>query len=669
MVLDSTVYSDEEYIALAFTEHRDKIRDSIHTVLLELIYSHRSYLRPTKMREVANEEVKGIEHYFNTIDIAQVRHLASRQVKAGLAIDAVVRIWAVLNEFCYKTLSPELLPVGLNLVNQYNSNYMQSYVDAREENILEEQEHIRHAMQRSLSHNNLWLRTAAEVSRAATSTLNLNKLLSASVTLIRKHFDFYHVGLFLLDDTRDWAMLLASKQRNEDNILKRGLKLFVDNKTLVGKCAKTGEVQIVTDLRVEEFRHDKSILDDTRSALALPLISRSVVIGTIFIQSSELSTFGNDDIIRLQTVADQVTNAIQNARLYHELEMHNENLAQAVQTRTVELQTTKERVEAILNNSPDGILLIDTSSKIEQCNTISKTMFDYEMLDLTGKSIYELIDQPSVEVLQKQIKKCIENKQSTRFQITVKTSNQSTFDGGVALAIVETAGPTNALVCSIRDISESVRAEERIKSSLQEKEVLLREIHHRVKNNLQVISSLLDLQAGYTDDQKATELLLESQNRVRTMALVHERLYQSQDLAQIDFSTYLKELTTTLFNSYRIDGNRVGLEVYSDSIFLDIDRAIPCGLIINELVSNALKHAFPNNIKGMISVQLKSIEQKQYTVIVSDNGIGLPKDLDLHRTETLGLQLVSGLAMQLDATIGLQRQNGTQFEIRFALPD
>ena len=669
MVLESTVSSGEEQVAIAFIEHREVILDSIHAVLLELIYSHRSYLRPSKMRAVAIEEVKGIEEYFNTLDIVSVRDLASRQVKSGLGIDAVVRIWAVLNAFCYKNLSAELIPIGLNLVNQYNSTYMQSYVDAREENILEEQEHIRHAMQRSLSHNNLWLRTAAEVSRAATSTLNLNKLLSASVTLIRKHFDFHHVGLFLLDDTRNWAMLLASKQRNEDNILKRGLKISVDNKTLVGKCANTGEVQIVTDLRTEEFLHDKSILTDTRSALVLPLISRSVVIGTIFIQSSELSTFGNDDIIRLQTVADQVTNAIQNARLYHELEMHNENLAQAVQTRTVELQTTKERVEAILNNSPDGILLIDTNGKIEQCNTISKSMFEYNMSDLTGKSIYELVAQPSIQVLQDQIKKCIDNKQSRRFQITVKTSNQSTFDGGVALAIVETAGLTTALVCSIRDISESVKAEERIKSSLQEKEVLLREIHHRVKNNLQVISSLLDLQAGYTDDKKATELLLESQNRVRTMALVHERLYQSHDLAQIDFSTYLKELTTTLFHSYRIDGNRVGLQVFSDSIFLDIDRAIPCGLIINELVSNALKHAFPDNRKGMITVELRRVKEKQYTVIVNDNGIGLPKDLDLHHTETLGLQLVSGLAVQLDATIGVQRQNGTQFELRFALVD
>ena len=650
-----------------FKEKHEQIIDSIHQTLISLIYSHRSYLRPSKMKMVAEREVNSIEHFLHNRDLVHVADIADQQVKAGLSVQAVVNIWKILSDFCYQNLTPDQAALGAEIINQYNAAYMESFVNSREKNILEEQEHIRHAMQRSLSHNNLWLRTAAEVSRAATSTLNLNKLLSASVTLIRKHFDFYHVGLFLLDDTHNWVMLLASKQRTEENSLKRGHKIFVNNETLVGKCANTGEVQIVTDLRVEEFAHDKSILAETRSALALPLISRSVVIGTIFIQSSELSTFGNDDIIRLQTVADQVTNAIQNARLYHELEMHNENLAQAVQTRTVELQTTKERVEAILNNSPDGILLIDTTGKIEQCNTISTSMFKYDMSELTGKSIYELIDPSNVEIFQDQITKCINNQQSTRFQITVKTSHQSTFDGGVALAIVETVGPTVALVCSIRDISDSVRAEERIKASLQEKEVLLREIHHRVKNNLQVISSLLDLQAGYTGDAKATELLLESQNRVRTMALVHERLYQSQDLAQIDFSTYLKELTTTLFNSYRIDGNRIGLEVYSDMIYLDIDRAIPCGLIINELVSNALKHAFPENRQGLISVQLKSADQKQYTVIVSDNGIGLPKELDLHRTETLGLQLVSGLAVQLDATIGLQRQNGTQFEIRFAL--
>lgn len=664
---NATVPDNVKMLLEQFSNGQEYLVNSIHQILIESIYAHRSFLRPSKMRRVAEDEVNGLQNFLKQRQIEPVETLAHKHVKLGLAIESVIRISRIVNEFCFTYLDGEVISLGLDAYSQYQSVYMQSYITARETNILEEQEHIRHAMQRSLSHNNLWLTTAAEVSRAATSTLNLNKLLSASVNLIQKHFGFYHVGLFLLDDTREWARLLASKQGAGESLLKRGLKIQIDNSTMVGKCANIGEVQIVTDLRVEEFQHDKSILSATRSALSLPLISREVVIGTIFIQSTDLSKFGNDDIIRLQTVADQVTNAIQNARLYHELEMHNENLAQAVQIRTLELQTTKDRVEAILNNSPDGILLINSNGVIEQCNTISTAMFNHSMNALSGKSIYDLVHSSDVDLVESRIHECLHNRSSMRFQMLAKRSDQSTFDGGVALAVVKTLGTANAIVCSIRDISDTVQAEERIKASLREKEVLLREIHHRVKNNLQVITSLLDLQAGYTTDTEATELLLESQNRVRTMALVHERLYQSQDLAQIDFRTYIKELTTTLFNSYLIDSSRVGLDVDSDTCHLDIDRAIPCGLIINELVSNSLKHAFPEDRTGVIRVHLRSEDNEKFAIIVSDDGIGLPKDLDLDHSETLGLQLVSGLAVQLDATIGVKRQSGTQFEIRFAL--
>jgi two-component sensor histidine kinase len=213
-----------------------------------------------------------------------------------------------------------------------------------------------------------------------------------------------------------------------------------------------------------------------------------------------------------------------------------------------------------------------------------------------------------------------------------------------------------------------VTAEAQIKASLQEKEVLLREIHHRVKNNMQVISSLLALQAGYTDDDDANQMFRESQNRIRSMALVHELLYQSQDLAKIDFVEYVHKLTRHLLHSYLTDSKRISLDIVSGPVFLEIDMAIPCGLIINELISNSLKHAFPDNREGTLRVELRSEGNGLHTIIVRDDGVGLPKGLNVHQTETLGLQLVTSLAGQLNATIGLHSFQGTTFEIRFAIP-
>ncbi len=211
-------------------------------------------------------------------------------------------------------------------------------------------------------------------------------------------------------------------------------------------------------------------------------------------------------------------------------------MAQAVKTRTIELETTTERVEAILNKSPDAILLLRPNGAIELCNTSFYEMFGYKLDRLMSKSFYSLIQPGYADTLTNFLHLCLEEAQTKRFQIVAQRKDETTFDAGVALAAITNNGITTGLVCSLRDITEQVQAEALIKTSLQEKEVLLREIHHRVKNNMQVISSLLALQAGYTNNEQAQQIFRESQNRIRSMALVHELLYQSQDLAKIDFT-------------------------------------------------------------------------------------------------------------------------------------
>ena len=224
-----------------------------------------------------------------------------------------------------------------------------------------------------------------------------------------------------------------------------------------------------------------------------------------------------------------------------------------------------------------------------------------------------------------------------------------------------------------RLVDEMKKAKEQIKGSLEEKEVLLKEVHHRVKNNLQVISSLFNLQLGYVRDKYDIEMFKESQDRVRSMALIHEKLYQSEDLARIDFAEYTRKLTTSLFHSYAVYPETITLEIKADDVFLCIDNAVPCGLIINELVSNSLKYAFPGGKKGEIRVELRSDKNphagNKFTLMVSDNGAGFPKDLDFRNTETLGLQLVMTLVKQIKGTIELDRDGKTEFKITFICPE
>lgn len=219
------------------------------------------------------------------------------------------------------------------------------------------------------------------------------------------------------------------------------------------------------------------------------------------------------------------------------------------------------------------------------------------------------------------------------------------------------------------EIAERKRGAEQIIASLNEKELLLKEIHHRVKNNLQVISSLLNLQLRYAKSEQALEPLKESQNRIKTMALIHEKLYKSEDLASIDFAGYIQDLASYLFGSYNTSGG-VKLKTNVDRVRLGVDVAIPCGLVINELVSNSLKHAFPAGKEGSeICVDLCRTADGKLLLTVSDNGIGLPKDLDLRNTESLGLQLVTTLVEQLEGTIELDRSAGTAFRITFSSPN
>lgn len=251
-------------------------------------------------------------------------------------------------------------------------------------------------------------------------------------------------------------------------------------------------------------------------------------------------------------------------------------------------------------------------------------------------------------------------------EVLLRKKNGTPFLGSIcAVTVRDERGRIKYFDGIVEDITERKEAEERLKTSLLEKEVLLREIHHRVKNNLQIISSLLNLQSRHVEDEPSLDMFQESRDRVRSMALVHEKLYRSEELARVDFCEYIQSLARHLFMSYGINSKGVDLDVDVKDVFLDINTSIPCGLIINELVSNSLKHAFAGRDRGRIRVILRPDNDDKFKMVVSDNGVGLPEDLDVTQTESLGLQLVTMLVEQLQGTLRIDKNQGTSFEIVF----
>jgi two-component sensor histidine kinase len=294
-------------------------------------------------------------------------------------------------------------------------------------------------------------------------------------------------------------------------------------------------------------------------------------------------------------------------------------------------------------------------------------MFGYSREELIGNKIAFIYSEDQLPKLEEALKASMEG--DWIGELVGKRKNGELFPIAISSSLVkDDEGNVIALMASHEDISERKRAQEQIKASLNEKEVLLKEIHHRVKNNMQIITSLLNLQSRYVKDKHDLEIFMDSQNRVKSMALIHEELYQSEDLAGIDFADYVQKLASHLFSLYSVSTAVIKLSINIKDVLLDINTAIPCGLIINELVSNSLKYAFPDGQEGEIRIKLYASKDDTFSLIVHDNGIGLSEDLDFRDTESLGLQLVTSLVEQLEGTIELDRSEGTAFKIVFEKP-
>ena len=331
--------------------------------------------------------------------------------------------------------------------------------------------------------------------------------------------------------------------------------------------------------------------------------------------------------------------------------------ANTIEAMESELKQTKEQLRAVLDAMPGFVCWVCSDGKYLGVNQYMANTFNLSPDAFVGQELSFLQNSPEFAQFMSQF---LADSVPTGHHVVEAQVNGSTRHYLIAAQKYH----QDSLAVSVGiDITERKLAEAQIQASLREKEVLLQEIHHRVKNNLQVISSLLDLQSQQLEESAMLEVFRESQNRVKSMALVHEKLYQSKNFAKINFAEYTESLVKYLFKAYELHSGNITLELYIDEVTLNIDTAIPCGLIINELVSNALKYAFPDNRAGTISISLHSGANHHFTLIIKDDGVGLPRDWDFKNAKSLGLQLVKVLTKQLKGTIEIDRSRGSQFRV------
>ncbi len=346
------------------------------------------------------------------------------------------------------------------------------------------------------------------------------------------------------------------------------------------------------------------------------------------------------------------------------------------------LQESREKYKVLIEASPEAIMATDMEGNINFASPQSLQLLGFEKIeDIMGKNTLEFIAPKYHKNVESDLQKIIDKGNHQNLEYKFVRSDGTDFIGNVNLSIIrDYGGNPESIIFIVRDVTGIKNAEEQIKASLKEKEVLLREIHHRVKNNLQIISSLLSIQSGYLHDEQALDIFTESQNRIRSMAMIHEKLYKSKSLVKINFRDYVNDLTEYLFYNYKISPNMIKLYNNIEDLSFDINTAIPCGLIINELVTNCIKHAFPwfktplslqessENLefgKYRIDIQLES-DHENYVLSVADNGVGFPQDIDFENTDSLGLKLVKNLVEQLEGKMTLDNTSGTKFTIVFS---
>ncbi len=434
----------------------------------------------------------------------------------------------------------------------------------------------------------------------------------------------------------------------------------------------TGTIYIKADMN--------KIYDSVKKVGGIIILSIIVSLVTAYIISLQMQRVISNPILALAKTAKSISKdkdfSVRAEKVAFDeigklIDSFNEMLSQ-IQHRDDALRESEERFRTLVNNIP-GVsyrCAVDEHWTMEFISDEVETISGYPAADFIQNSVrsYASIIHPDdAQIAGDTAMERVLRKETYMIEYRVVRA-----DGDVrwvyekGTGIFDENGDVRFLDGVIIDNTERKQAEEQIKSSLKEKEILLQEIHHRVKNNMQVITSLLKLQATKIDDEQYVDMFKESQTRIKSMALVHEKLYRSKSLADVDFKEYIKSLSISLFRSYGPLSRNIDLKTDVEDVSLGLEGAVPCGLIINELVSNSIKYAFPEQKKGEIRIAFYSLNEEEIVLEVSDNGIGMPEELDIRNVESMGLHLVKILSeRQLRGKIELSRTGGTHFHIRF----
>ena len=353
------------------------------------------------------------------------------------------------------------------------------------------------------------------------------------------------------------------------------------------------------------------------------------------------------------------------------LRIAKEILEDKVEDRTKELQVKNvelEKLSLVASETDNAIMIFDAKLNLEWVNTGFEKLTEYSLEEyrkVRGATLKDISSNKDVAVF---INDIITEKKSIVYESEVLSkSGKHYWLSSTLTPIFNEQGDLKSIVVIETDITLRKKMEEQIKAALDEKGLLLREIHHRVKNNLQIIISLFNLQTSYIDDDKAYQALKEGQDRIKSMALIHERFYQSDGISKIDFDDYSRKLIEYLYTSFKINPSSIVVDIKIENVRLDIDTAVPCGLIINEIVSNAFKHAFKDKDKGHIDIILKNAGDGEYYLEIKDDGIGMPTDFNLETADSLGFQLIQALSDQLDGKLELvtSPNKGLTYKLNF----
>ncbi|HSR95973.1 MAG TPA: PAS domain S-box protein [Kofleriaceae bacterium] len=403
-----------------------------------------------------------------------------------------------------------------------------------------------------------------------------------------------------------------------------------------------------------------------RAAVSIPLLHDGAWVAVLTVCTHERRVWEDREIALVKLVAERVWQWIEHLKALEQL--RDREVALAVRRSEERFQTLVESVEDY------AIFMLDAEGNIATWTAGAERLNGYARREVLGQSFATfyseedlLVNRPGFVLEQARVYGRYEEER------WLVRKDGSRFWGNVVITAMRgPGGELEGFAEIARDFTERRAQDEALRTkqvalsqSLREREVLLQEVHHRVKNNLQVISSLIHMQTRRIDDDAAREALEECQTRVLAIALIHEQLYQAKDYSQVQFSEYVRNLAGNVFHATGTSQTAVSLELAIEQIPLSVERAIPCGLVVNELITNALKHGFKDGRTGTIRVELRSHGERELSLTVQDDGVGLPAGFDIERVESMGLRLVSTLSEQLDARLVIRGDHGASFQLLF----